>query len=407
MQPLFWIGLLFVVGYAAGLVSERFRFPKVTGYLLTGLLLSPSVSGILPDDFMHASAGIVHFSLAVIAFMIGGSLKLEKVRKLEKSIVAIMLAEAELAFVSVAAGLMLVLPFLFGDTLFEPGENAPLITALFLGAISAATAPAAVLAVIHQYRARGPLTLTLLGVVATDDAMALINFSLVLGVTSVLMGLSEETLLGALVDPLVAIGASVLFGSAVGWLQGRHLRLVGSESGLIISSVGGLLLLYGSMEYFGWDGLLSAMVYGMILVNTSPRSDVLFMTVRHHFEEMIFVLFFLISGATMELAVVAEAWPLALVYVALRMFGKVTGSRIGARLSGAPEEVRRYIGPALMPQAGVAIGLALILFHHTVFGTVGVVVLNTVIAATVVNELLGPLLLKRMLVKAGEVKENA
>lgn len=405
MQILFWIGLLFVVGYAAGLLSERFRLPKVTGYLLIGLLLSPSVSGLLPSAFMEGSRGIVHFSLAVIAFMIGGSLKLEKVRKLEKSIVAIMLGESELAFVIVAAGLAMALPYLQPESVTAFEADPVLVTALFLGAISAATAPAAVLAVIHQFRARGPLTLTLLGVVATDDAVALINFSLVLGVASTLSGLSDETLLFSLLDPFISIGASLAFGIAAGWLQGRHLRYVGTESGLVISSAGVLFLLYGGMEHFGWDGLLAAMSYGMTLVNTSPRSDVLFMTIRHHFEEMIFVLFFLISGATMELGVMADVWPLALLYVGLRLLGKIVGSRMGARVSGAPETVRRHIGPALMPQAGVAIGLALILYHHAEFGVIGVVVLNTIIAATVINELLGPLLLKRMLVKAEEVQE--
>jgi len=400
MQALFWIGLLFTAGYAAGVLSERFRLPKVTGYLLTGLLLSPTVSGILPAPFMEGSRELVHFSLAVIAFMIGGSLKLEKIRKLEKSILAIMLGESELAFLFVGAGMALLLPFLLPDA----GREQVLTTALFLGAISAATAPAAVLAVIHQYRARGPLTLTVLGVVATDDAVALINFSIVLGLASTLMGVTDTPLLSSLVTPLIGIAVSLAGGIAAGWLQGVHLRYIGSESGLVISSAGVLLLLYGAVERFGYDGLLAAMAYGMTLVNTSARSDALFVTVRHHFEEMIFVLFFLISGATMELAVLAAVWPVALLYVVLRLLGKIAGSRAGARLSGAPESVRRRIGPALMPQAGVALGLALILYHHVEFGAIGSVVLNTVIAATVVNELVGPLLLRRMLVNAGETE---
>ena len=402
MQTLFWIGLLFGVGYAAGLLSERFRLPKVTGYLLTGLLLSPSVSGILPVSFMEGSREIVHFALAVIAFMIGGSLKLDKIRKLEKSIIAIMLGESELAFLTVWAGM------LFGLTFLLPGmgEDVVMITALFLGAISAATAPAAVLAVIHQFRARGPLTLTILGVVATDDAVALINFSIVLGIASTLMGLTDAPLFVSLISPFVGIAVSLACGIAAGWIQGLHLRYVASESALVISSAAVLLLLYGSMDTFGFDGLLAAMAYGMTLVNTSARSDALFLTIRHHFEEMIFVLFFLISGATMELEVMAQVWPVALLYVGFRLMGKIAGSRVGARLSGAPEAVRMHIGPALMPQAGVALGLALILYHHPEFGAIGTTVLNTVIAATVVNELVGPLLLKRMLVRAGEVEEK-
>ena len=406
MHLLFWIGFLLLAGYISGRLSERFRLPKVTGYLLVGLLLSPSVSGLLPPVFMEKSEGIVHFALAVVAFMIGASLKLEKVRKLEKSILAIMVAEAELSFFFVAGGMMLLLPFVFPVSSYTGGTEHTLMVPLFLGAISAATAPAAVLAVVHQYRARGPLTLTLLGVVATDDAAALINFSVVLGAGALLMGLSEGPIYMALLDPLVNIGASVAFGVAVGWLQGRHLDAIASQSGAVISSVGLLLLLYGAMDAFGWDGLLAAMSYGMMLVNTTARSDEMFSVIRRHYEEMIFVLFFLISGATMELEVIREVWPVALLYVGFRILGKMIGSRIGARLSGAPETVRRYIGPALMPQAGVAIGLALILYHHREFGGIGVIVLNTIIAATVINELIGPLLLKAMLVKANEVEEG-
>ena len=404
MDTLFWIGLLLIAGYAAGRLSERFRLPKVTGYMVIGMVLSPSVTNLLPVSFIEHTGPITHLALAVIAFMIGGSLKFETIKKLEKSIFGIMFSASEMTFLVVTVGLVLLLPYALSDRLAAEG-NTLFETALFLGAIGAATAPAAVLAVIHQYRAKGPLTTTLLGVVATDDAIALINFSLALAAVSFLGGNGTETLLSAVKAPLVSIGISILAGAGVGWLQGHHINRISQESNLLISTFGLLLLLYAAIEYFSWDALLACMSYGLVLTNTVQRGTEVFRMIQHHFEEIIFVLFFIISGATIELLVVAEIWPVALLYVLLRMVGKTVGSRIGANMVGAPETVRSYIGLAQMPQAGVAIGLALTLFHDAAFGNVGIIVLNTVIAATVINEILGPLLLKYVLIKSGEAKE--
>ena len=406
MDTLFWIGVLLIAGYAAGRVSERFRLPKVTGYMLIGMVLSPSVTNLLPVSFIEHTGPITHLALAVIAFMIGGSLKFETIKKLEKSIFCIMFSASEMTFLVVTLGLVLLLPYSLSERFAAGGGNTLFETALFLGAIGAATAPAAVLAVVHQYRAKGPLTTTLLGVVATDDAIALINFSLALAVVAFLNGNGTDTLLSALQAPLVSIGVSVLAGAGVGWLQGQHINRISQESNLLISTFGLLLLLYAAMEHFAWDALLACMSYGLVLTNTVRKGTEVFRMIQHHFEEIIFVLFFIISGATIELLVVAEVWPVALLYVVLRMVGKTVGSRIGAEMVGAPETVRNYIGLAQMPQAGVAIGLALTLFHDAAFGYVGVIVLNTVIAATMINEIIGPLLLKYVLIKSGEAKEE-
>jgi NhaP-type Na+/H+ or K+/H+ antiporter len=407
MDTLFWIGLLLILGYAAGRMSERFRLPKVSGYILIGIMISPSVTHLLPETFLEEASSLVHLALAIIAFMIGGSLKLETVGKLERSIFSVMLSASEMTFAVVAAGLYFLLPYLLSADLFRDGEYGYLEAALFLGAIGAATAPAAVLAVVHQYRARGPLTSTLLGVVATDDAVALINFTLVVGLVAALHGNGEGHFLEVWRDPLASIGMSILLGMAAGWLQGRHIIGLSKENNLMVSTFGVLLALYALVEYYQWDGLLACMAYGMVLVNTAKQADEIFRIIQHHFEEIVFVLFFIISGATIEQAVISDVFPLALLYVVLRICGKMAGSWIGAKAVGAPENVRKYIGLAQMPQAGVAIGLALTLYHDPAFAEgVGAVVLNSVIAATVVNELLGPVVLKYVLIKSGEAKEE-
>lgn len=405
MGTLFWIGLLLLVGYIAGVISDRFRLPKISGYIVIGILLSPSVSHILPQSFLSESEPVIHFALAVIAFMIGGSFKYAKVKKLEKTIFGVMLGESETAFLVVVLGMFLFLPFLSLDYLQLEGWRHHLLVALFLGSISSATAPAAVLAVIHQYRAKGPLTTTLLGVVATDDAIALINFSLVLSLVGMLHGSSESGVLTALLSPVGTILLSLLLGGAAGWLQAFHIEKISKESNLIISTFGVLLLLYAAAEYFEFNGLLASMAFGFVLANKTEKSEEIFGVIQEHFEELIFVLFFIISGATVELEVLASVWHVALLYVVLRIGGKAAGSWFGASLTGSEPVVRRYMGMALMPQAGVAIGLALMLYHHPEYGGTGLFVLNTIIAATAINEIVGPFFLKNALFKAKEAKE--
>ncbi len=405
MDILFWIGLLLIVGYGAGRLSDRFHLPKISGYILIGILMSPSVTHILPEIFLVESEPIIHFALAVIAFLIGGSFRYEKVKKLEKTIFGVMLGESETAFFVVAAGMFLLLPHIGSEYLQLAGWKHHLLVALFLGSISAATAPAAVLAVVHQYRANGPLTTTLLGVVATDDAIALINYSLVLSVVALLHGEGESGIAAVLLPPVATIALSLLLGVVAGWLQAWHVERINKESNLMISTFGVLLLIYAGVEYFGLNGLLTCMAFGFLLANKTGKSDEIFRIIQEHFEELIFVLFFIISGATVKLEVLATVWHVALLYVVLRIAGKAVGSWLGATLTGSEPVVRRYMGMALMPQAGVAIGLALMLYHHPEFGGTGLFVLNTIIAATAINEIVGPLLLKYALVQSGEVKE--
>jgi Kef-type K+ transport system membrane component KefB len=406
MNNLFWIGLLLILGYIAGIISNRFRLPKVSGYILIGILLSPSFSHILPQSFLSSTDNVVHFSLAVIAFLIGGSLKYKNVRKLQTTILSVMFSASEMTFIVVSLGLFFILPYISVEALAFESYKEYLFIALFLGAIGAATAPAEVLAVIHQYKANGPLTTTLLGVVATDDAVALINFSLVLSLASLIQGNSDTTIIWSLLELVLMVFLSLLLGLVAGWLLSYHIKEQKQESNLMISTFGSLLIIYTLAEYFGIDGLLTCIAYGVTITNVSTKSDAIFKVIQMHFEEIIFVLFFVISGASIELEVLAVVWPIALLYVVLRMIGKIGGSWFGASLSNADPVIKKYAGIGQMPQTGVAIGLALILYHHPDFTAIGSVVLNTIIAATAVNAVIGPYLLKRVLFKANEAKET-
>ncbi len=405
MDTLFWIGLLLTLGYAVGILSNMLKLPKVTAYIVLGMLLSPSFTHLLPESFLEQSSSIVSLSLAVIAFMIGGSLKMSAIKKLEKSIFSVMFSASEVTLVVTTVGLFFLLPFFNLGELVAPAWEYELLIALFFGAIGAATAPAAILAVIHQYRARGVLTSTLLGVVAIDDAIAIINFSLVMAVASILLG-DEGNWLGTMLSPLVMIVLSAIAGGVTGWLFARYSENVNRDGSLIVLTFGLLLMLYGAAEYFALDSLLVCMAFGALFINTTSKAEHIFRMIQEHFEELIFVLFFLLSGASAEFAVLGVVWPIALAYVVLRLGGKIAGSWVGATLADSDPVVKRYIGLAQMPQAGVAIGLALLLYHTPGYETIGELVLNGVIAATVINEIIGPIVLKKLLFKAGEAQEE-
>lgn len=398
MMTLLWTGILLLMGYMGAWLCERFAMPKISAYLLIGMALS--FTGVLPESYLESSSTVIGFALAVIAFMIGSTLQFSRIKKLAGSIVTIMFFASETTFAVLFLGLSLLLPF------FYTFEQSVWQIALFMGAIGAATAPAAVLAVIHQYRAKGPLTSTLLGVVAMDDAVALFNFSVAIAFSAFFFTGGTLTWYEAVADTALVLLLSVACGALAGGLHALHLRHNGHDNGELVLLFGALALLYAGAEHYALDALLVCMVYGMTLINLSEKIISTLTRIQLHYEELLFILFFILSGAHLDLGMIERFWSAALLYVVLRLFGKVGGSYIGAKLSGSDGTIGHYIGLAQMPQAGVAIGLALALFHHPQYGDIGAIVFNTIIIATAVNEIIGPLMLKYVLIKAGEA-ENA
>lgn len=406
LDNLFWIGSLLLTGHFMGILSNFLGFPKISGYIFAGILLSPSCFSVIPDSFLKDSQIIIHFALAIIAFVIGGSLKYKKIKKLEKSIFSIMISASETTFVFIGIGIFFLLPYIASSLLENENWENILLIALFLGTIGIATAPAAVLSVISQYKAKGSLTTILLGIVATDDAIALINFSIVLSVAAMIKGINDTDLIFTIINPLLIILCSVLTGVFFGWLQAIYIKKFSDKNGILISTAGMLFVIYSLSKYFELDGLLSCMAFGFALSNLSDKSEQIFRTIQEHFEEMIFILFFIISGANVDIAILENVWQIAVAFVLLRACGKITGSWIGASLSHSESNIKKYIGIAQIPQAGVAVGLALVLYQNPNFYDIGNLVLNTVIVVTAVNEIIGPFLLKIALFKTGEARES-
>jgi len=406
MDTMLAVGLLFAVGFALGEIAERLGFPRVAGYILAGVLLNPKLTRFVPISFMAGIDLPVNVALAIITFEVGGTLALGPLKELGKGIVFTTLGEAELATVAVLAGGILTLPFL----LDLPGGwlSAYLPLALLLGALASPTDPSATLAVIHQYRAKGMVSFTIMGAAAFDDALGMINFSVGVALASVLLGHGAPGT-WTFLSPLLAILASVAMGLALGvgyhWLV-RLLR-GGTDGGLIVVIVTLLVLCYGLAHLLGLDELLATMSVGIAVVNLRRTRPRVFQLLERHIEPLVFLLFFTLSGMYLDFTILVKTLPVVLVFVAFRSMGKLGGAYLGASLAHAPGKVRRYTGWGLIPQGGIVIGLALTTRQVPEFAPIADILINIIIGATVIHELVGPFLAKFALQRAGELKKTA
>lgn len=404
---LFWVGLLLILGHFGGVMARKLNLPIISSYIFIGILLSPSVTNVLPHNFLASSSVIVKFSLSMIAFMIGGNLRWEKIKRLGSTIAWITVTEGQCAFIVVAGGLFCILPYFLENRLMIPDRQFYLSIALFLGALSSATAPAATLAIMHEYKSKGPLTSTVLGVVAMDDSLAMINYALVLSIVTVLFNVGGTPVSSVLAFPLKEIFLSVPLGVFFGFIMQYLLKGIHKNSAIMTLVFGIVLCSFSLAEYLGLDGLLTAMATGITFTNVYPHFDRVYGNIENNYEELIFILFFIISGAHIDMTILLGTWHITFFYILLRIVGKMSGAYLGAVMSHAPDAIKKYAGFALVPQAGVALGLALILHHKPDFKELGYIVLNIIIASTAIHELIGPFFTRYAIFRAGEAKREA
>lgn len=404
MPHLLILGILLASGYLFGAVAARIGLPKVTGYLMAGILLSPEVITAIPTSFVADTSLATDLALAFITFEVGGTLHWPKLRRLGRSIIWVTAFEAELAFVAVAVGTAL-LGWWSGGLTGTVDAAQVLPFALVLGALASPTDPSATLAVAHEYRAAGPVTDTVMGVAALDDVLGIVNFALAIAASQLLLVHGSSLGAGDIVKPL----AQILGVVAIGVVGGVLLTLAAArmapaaDGSLIVVVLAGLCLVYGVLLILRWDALLGTMAMGCTTVNLSRRRQDIFGLLERYTEEVVFVLFFTLSGMRLSLHALWSSMGLVLLFVLLRTIGKLTGTRLGARIGRAPPAVGRHAGYGLLPQGGIVIGLALTATNEPGFAPMATDLLGIVIGATVVHEFLGPVLSRTALRGAGEI----
>ncbi len=387
------LAIVFILSFFSSRLAKKLKIPTITAYVVLGILLSPNIFNLISKSFLENTDFFSNIVLGMIAFSLGESFSLSTLRRVGRAVASISISACLLPWLLVT--LMLV-------TFFQQ----PIYIALMFGAIAAATAPAAVVTVVQEYRSKGEFTDTLLGVVAIDDAWALIIFGFSLSLAKSFLG-GNSSAIGILRDSLKAlieIGGSFLLGWAVAIVFNKLSGFINTRKDRLIYTLGFLFLTIGLAIFFHVSVLLSCMFLGAMLTNINKLSFEFFDSLRD-IDTPLYLIFFVLAGASLKVGVLGATWMVTLGYIFFRTFGKILGSYLGAKLIGASGSIKKYMGLALIPQAGVALACALIA-KGAIGGVVGDMILTATVATTVVFELIGPWVTKLSLIKAGDIKEE-
>lgn len=383
------LGAIFLASLSADVLGRRTRLPRVTLLLLLGVAVGPLGLELLPAEGADWFPFITDLALLMVAFLLGGELRLSVLRQHGRAVVAISLLVVVATLLVVAGGLLAL--------------GWPVEVALPLAAIATSTDPVAVSDVARELRARGPFTKVLLGIVAIDDAWGIAALSLVL---ALVLGLqSPESAGGAVLEGVVDLFGAIVLGVVLGLPLALLTGRVRDGEPTQAEALGAVLLCGGVARLLDVSFLLAAMTMGVILANVARHHRRPFRAIEG-IEWPFMVLFFVLSGAALDARVLGEASLLAAAYIALRIAGRVLGGWLGVRVAdGLRPSAHAHIGAALLPQAGVAIGIALVVAERV--PDVGSTVLSVTVAATVFFEAIGPLLTRRALLRSGDGAEGA
>ena len=375
MTMLLSLALAMLVGLLFTRLAKLVHLPNVTAYLVAGLLIGPSCLGLVPSGVLKSMDIISTVALGFIAFSIGGEFKLSSMKMLGSRVITITFFQAMTAVLMVDAVLLIC--------------GFPAAEALTLGAIAAATAPAATLMVVRQYRAKGPLTSTLLPVVAMDDAVGLIVFAISLALARTFANGSALTVKTMLIDPVVEIVLSLTIGGAIGLLLAVGIRFFHSRAHRLMLCLTAVLLGIALAELMSLSSLLLCMMIGAVYCNLGADTAVV-MDLCDRWTPPVLLLFFVVSVGL-----------LGIIYMLTRSLGKYFGAYIGSLITHADASIRKYLGITLLPQAGVAIGMAQLVIAQ--LPQYGAQIRAVVLCATLIYELVGPFLTKKALQAAGEI----
>ena len=403
------LSIALLSGLLLSRVAKRVGLPAVTAYLVAGVIIGPYLLGQLGFGFDHEANSpekykiLCDLALGFIAFAIGNEFRLEQLKKVGKQATIVGIAQAIVTTVIVDAGLI-------GLSFILPEGCLPLPAAIILGAVATATAPAATLMVVRQYKAKGPVTDILLPVVALDDAVGLVVFAISFGVAGAIHTGTVDPI-SMIVNPLLEVVLSLALGTLMGLLFTLTERFFFSRSKRMAVSVTFVMLTVAisSLKFeighvhLGFSSLLACMMLGTIFCNICDFSEEL-MERADRWTAPLLILFFVISGAELNLGVFSN-WVFVVIgiaYIALRCIGKYFGASWSAKASGCDENIVKYLGITLFPQAGVALGMASQAL--TFGGDIGVLAQSITLFAVLVYELVGPALTKIALTKAGDIK---
>jgi len=408
METLLALSVALFAGLMLSRVAKKVQLPAVTAYLVAGILIGPYLLGALGIKGLGFismedidSFGIIpDVALGFIAFSIGNEFRMSQLKQIGKQATVIGILQAVAATLVVDAALI-------GIHFIIP-DKFPLPAAIILGAVASATAPAATLMVVRQYKAKGPVTSILLPVVALDDAVGLVLFAISFGVAKALQ-LGNADLVSVIVEPILEVVLSLGLGAGMGFLftfcerffHSRSKRLAMSVTFVLLTVALSMLEFHVGGIHIAFSSLLACMMLGTVFCNICDFSEEL-MDRLDRWTAPLYILFFVISGAELELSVFKDYMIvlIGIVYIVTRCVGKYFGASLSARATKCDSNIIKYLGITLFPQAGVALGMAI---KAETLGEPGVIVANITLFSVLIYELVGPFLTKMALQKAGEI----
>ncbi|HZJ83050.1 MAG TPA: cation:proton antiporter [Clostridia bacterium] len=387
MNLLLKIGIVLLVGIIGGRVAKFFKLPNVTGYLIAGLFIGPSLFNLISPQDTASFSIINELALAAIAFSIGSEFLYKDMKKLGKNIIKITLSQVFGAVLMV----FIVTFFIFKQSF---------VFSIVIASMSAATAPAATVMVIRQFKADGPLTRTILPVVALDDAFGIVLFSLAISVAKLSLGEADFSFLKMIGQPMWEIIGSLLLGLIIGFILTLVAKKAKDQEELLSVVLASIVLGTGLSNVLGMSPLLTCMMLGATLVNLKPNSQRVF-SVVNNFIPPVYLLFFTLAGASLDLGVLSKVGFLGVGYILARAGGKILGSYLGAKAVNAHESVTKYLGFALLPQGGISIGLSMVVMKE--LPQFSSAIITVILFSVLVYEATGPIFAKIAIQKAEEV----
>ncbi|NLL72339.1 MAG: cation:proton antiporter [Clostridiales bacterium] len=387
MSVLLKISIVLLVGAIGGRVAKIFKLPNVSGYLVAGLFLGPSFFKLVSSQDINTFSVINELALAFIAFSIGSEFVVKDMRKLGKSIIIITLTEVVGAVLLVFA----VMYYIF---------NQPFAFSIVIASMSAATAPAATLLVIKQYRAKGPLTKTILPVVALDDVFGIIVFGIAMSLATLSMGQESFSVYKMISEPLIEIGGSLILGLVLGFILVALTKKSSGRDNLQLITLVSVGIATGLSNLLGLSPLLTCIMMGTVLVNLKHNSKRVFSSLDG-FTNPVYVLFFTLAGASLDLSILLSVGLLGVAYVIARASGKIIGAWVGAKAVKADPMVTKNLGYALLPQGGISIGLLVIVRQS--LPTYASAISTIIMFSVLIYEVTGPIFAKIAIQNAGEI----
>ncbi|MHC4871131.1 MAG: cation:proton antiporter [Planctomycetota bacterium] len=397
------VGILTVSAYYSGRVVKHIKLPSLIGYMLTGLIFGPSVLGSITEHGMGSLEFINAVALGFVAFTIGSELSLKSLKKLGYGIIAVILAESFLAFAIVFAGIYLL--------------TSDISMALIFAAMAPASAPAGTVAVIQEFKAKGRLTTALYAVVGFDDGLAIFIFGFAFAaaksilekeMTGSVQGLADTLLL-----PAKEIVLSIIAGTIAGFVFCFAVRKLTQKRDRFILTFGFIMIACGVSQCFHLSLILTNLVIGFILVNTRSQDLVHDIGSQNsNLMPLLFILFFGLAGAHLNLSALPSLGVLGFIYILCRSTGLIVGARVGAVIGKLDDVIKKNVGLGILSQAGVAIGLSLVVLsefkqlgsEHAL--AIGTTVITTITATCIFFEIIGPILTKVALSRAGEINQQ-